>query len=74
MGKPNKNMNGNVVIIIVLTGAIAVSPLLENSTLDHTYEFLHPTRPDTGVALVSSGSVAVNPLCGTVVDWRSTAD
>jgi hypothetical protein len=63
-------MNGNV-IVIVLTGAIAVSPLLESSTPDHTHEVSYPTRFDTSVTLVSSGSVAVNPLSGIVTDWRS---
>jgi len=65
-------MNGNV-LVIILAGAIAVSPLLESSTLDHTHEPSYPTRPDTGLTLVSSGSIAVNPLCGTVFDWRSAA-
>jgi hypothetical protein len=66
-------MNGNV-LIIVLTGAIAISPLLANSAPDHTHEPSYPTRTDLGVTLVSSGSIAVNPLCGAVFDWRSAAD
>lgn len=70
---PTNIMNGNV-LVIVLAGAIAVSPLLETSNPGHTNEPSYPTRPDTAVTLASSGSIAVNPLCGTVFDWRSAAD